>query len=324
MKKFILIIACFVSSIAVGQTAIDASSLMVDRIPNNVSSGTIISNLAKIDTSGTLIVTTTADTNIPVYLVVGNAGTTGNAKVATSGIATCIFDTGGGTAGHFVITSTATAGLCRDGGASIPQGVWIIGQLLSSPASGGLNAGAVLLSKGAATDALPCAGPVCCTTPLASAGTTVGPLAITSGSKLLVPIIVTGYAGADAASLVFNTTTGTTNYRYRWMTSSAAAGTTFAAGLVATATDRIKIGAVTTTNSRNVDAVINNLSSITEKNVMFVNGMFGTGSAGTQDSIDIGNGAWISAASTTITTISLLSTSNMNVGSFMCAYKLMP
>lgn len=317
MKKLLLIAACFLSSLANAQSLFDASSQIIERIPNNVSSGTILNTLAKVDSSGTITTIATTDFNIPVYIVVGNAGTTGSAMVATSGIATCEFDTAGGTAGHFVIASTVSAGLCRDGGAVPPVGAWVIGQLLSSPTAGGLNNGAVLLSKGSSFPGFTLLG---CAS-IGTAGTTLGPVTV-SGLKIFLAIYIAGYAGADAASLQFNSSGGTA-YRYRWLT-SAAGGTTFAAGLLATSTDRIKIGAATTTASRNVDVIINNSSAVTEKLVMFINGVFGTTSAGTQATIDIGNGAWVSAASTTITSISIISTSNMNAGSKFCAYQAVP
>lgn len=157
---------------------------------------------------------------------------------------------------------------------------------------------------------------------LGAGATTLGPVSGITGKKLFVAIYIAGYAGGDAASLQFNASGGTA-YRYRWLTSSSGA-TTFSAGLLNVSQDRIKIGAATTTLSRNVDAVINNDSANTEKLVMFINGQFGTGSAGTQGTIDVGNGAWVSAAATTITSMSLISTSNMNAGSKFCVYQLVP
>lgn len=162
-----------------------------------------------------------------------------------------------------------------------------------------------------------------CTTPLASAGTALGSITV-SGTKLLLSIYISGYASGETASVQFNASGGAA-YKYRWLTSAAGA-TTFTAGLVAVSTDRIKIGAANTTLSRNVEAIVTNTSANVEKLVMFVNGVFGTGNATAQNTIDTGNGSWISAAATTITAVNVITTggANMNTGSTFCAYQLVP
>jgi hypothetical protein len=440
------------------QTRFDASSQLALTVSNDGTTGTTLSQLAKANSSGNAVNAGTADTGIPVFVVVGGAGTAGNAQLAVAGAVICKFDASGGTAGHYVQASTATAGRCMDAGATVPTSGWIVGSLLTSPAAnangtvllvqgflpstGGGGVSSVsgtanqIASTGGSTPVLSIANPfifpgegtfaaattgaasanipsgTAPTTPtagdlwrdsggfeffdasatngamdvvsnnagavgpantvrftgdsnvakvsenggalqelmqltksqsptnktfdststgpwlpllgcasLASPGTTLGPVTV-SGLKIFVAIYIAGYAGGDAASLQFNGSGGTA-YRYRWLT-SAAGGTTFSAGLVAASTDRIKIGAATTTNSRNVDAIINNSSAVTEKLVMFINGQFGTGSAATQSTLDMGNGAWVSGASTTITSISIISTSNMLAGSKFCAYQAVP
>lgn len=162
-----------------------------------------------------------------------------------------------------------------------------------------------------------------CSTPLASAGTSLGSITV-AGTKLLLSIYISGYASGETASIQFNASGGTA-YKYRWLTSGAGA-TTFSAGLVAVSTDRIKIGAANTTLSRNVEAIVTNTSANVEKLVMFVNGVFGTGNATAQNTIDTGNGSWISAAATTITAVNVITTggANMNTGSTFCAYQLVP
>lgn len=152
---------------------------------------------------------------------------------------------------------------------------------------------------------------------LGTAGVSLASGTITAKKFLRIEIYIAGYAGNDTASLQFNAAAGTA-YRYRWLT-SAAGGTTFAAGLVAASTDRIKIAAADTTNSRRVVAFISNFATVTEKLVKFES-QFGTGSAGTQDTIDLGQGAWVSGASTQITSVSLISSSNMNVGTQMVIF----
>lgn len=434
MKKLLLIIG-LLSAIASAQTRMDASSQIAFKVTNDGTTGTTINQLAKINSSGNAINALTTDTSVPVFVVVGAAGTTGSAQLATGGVAICKFDASGGTTGHYVQVSASTAGTCHDAGSTIPTSGWIVGTLTTSPAAnasgsvlllqgflpssgGGSFTGGTLTSElifaaattGAASGNIPSgtapttpvAGdfwldgngfnfvqntstngsfdvkssstgsastsgfvrytgdsnvakysenggalqeivgktktqtisnktfdstntgflPLIGCATLASGATTLGPVSSITGTKLLVAIYISGYAGGDAASLQFNGSGGTA-YRYRWLTVASGA-TTFSAGLVAASTDRIKIGAATTTNSRNVDAVINNDSANTEKLVMFINGQFGTGNSATQSTVDIGNGAWVSAASTSITSISLISTSNMNAGSKFCVYQLVP
>lgn len=149
-------------------------------------------------------------------------------------------------------------------------------------------------------------------------GTSLASGTITACKFLRIVIYLSGYAGSDTASLQFNGAAGIA-YRYRWLT-SAAGGTTDAAGLIAASTDRIKIAAANTTNSRIVECVISNDPANTEKLVKFIGSLFGTGSAGTQATEDRGNGAWISGASTSITSVSLVSSSNMNAGTQMTIY----
>lgn len=141
---FSLLGACL--STAHCQTAFDASSQIVERLPNDTVTGTTVNQLAKVNASGKLINITTVDTVIPVYLVIGNAGISGNASLASSGTAQCKFDAAGGTTGHFVQASTSVAGTCRDAGTTLPISGWTIGQLLTSPAANAL--GTVLLTKG--------------------------------------------------------------------------------------------------------------------------------------------------------------------------------
>jgi hypothetical protein len=116
------------------------------RVQNDGTTGTTLSQLAKANSSGAAINAGTSDTGIPVFIVIGGAGTTGNAQLAIAGAVSCKFDASGGTAGHFVQASTSTAGTCHDAGASVPTSGWIVGTLLSSPAA---NAnGTVLLIQG--------------------------------------------------------------------------------------------------------------------------------------------------------------------------------
>jgi hypothetical protein len=150
-------------------------------------------------------------------------------------------------------------------------------------------------------------------------GTSLSSGTIAARTMLTVDISIEGYTGqGDTASLQFNATAGT-GYRYRWLT-SAASSTVFTAGLVVASTDRIKVNAANTNLSSRVRAIISNHSSVTEKLVVFTGAAFGTASAATQATVDFGNGAWISGASTQITQIDLISTANMRAGTMMCIY----
>lgn len=152
---------------------------------------------------------------------------------------------------------------------------------------------------------------------LGADGTSLASGTILARAFLEIHIYIEGYSGGATASLRFNGDSGA-NYRYRWLTSAAGA-TTFANGLLATSTTGIKVGAADTTNSRRVVFHISNDASVTEK-LALVESLFGTGSAATQATIDQGNGAWISAAATQITSISLISTSNMLAGTKMTIF----
>jgi hypothetical protein len=123
---------------------------------------------------------------------------------------------------------------------------------------------------------------------------------------------IEGYSGGgDTASLEFNTSTAA--YRYRWLTSAAGA-TTFTAGLVSTSALGVKVGSANTTAQRLFDCTITNDASVTEKLVGFNTHVFGTGAVGTQATITLGNGAWISPASTQISSVALFATQTMTAG----------
>jgi hypothetical protein len=75
-------------------------------------------------------------------VVQSGAGTTGNARIATKGTATCDFD-GATTAGHYVTISTVTAGKCADAGTERPTNAQVLGYVTST--NGGPGAYTVLL-----------------------------------------------------------------------------------------------------------------------------------------------------------------------------------
>ncbi len=114
-------------------TGTGAGSL-VTFVPNAGSTGTTAKLLSKINGSGAAVIATTSDTAIPVFITLATdatigctAGTTGNACFASAGQGTCTADATGITSAHFVIASTVTGGRCRDGGATAPASVFILG-----------------------------------------------------------------------------------------------------------------------------------------------------------------------------------------------------
>lgn len=129
-------------------------SQMIDTgIPNDGTTGTTALTLAKINSSGNAITIATSDTAIRVYPVVAAITsngttvcaptTTGKACLVRSGEASITFDAAGGTAGHYVGASTATAGDAIDLGTTVSAGTYCIGKLLTSPAAS--TAGTVAL-----------------------------------------------------------------------------------------------------------------------------------------------------------------------------------
>ena len=116
-------------------------------LANAGTTGTTLNHLAK--TAGapaTAVIAATSDTDGELGIVIGGAGTTGNAQIAISGTAACVFD-GATTAGNWVEISSATAGDCKDSGAATrPTGQQTIGRVLSTNASAGTYAVALDLS----------------------------------------------------------------------------------------------------------------------------------------------------------------------------------
>lgn len=93
--------------------------------PNEAGTGTTINHLVKFaaaNPSTCIIIPTTdqANLNLIAGICIAGCGKTGNATIQTSGLATCVFDTGGGSgtvSGHTFGVSAETAGDCEDFGA---------------------------------------------------------------------------------------------------------------------------------------------------------------------------------------------------------------
>src|SRR5581483_5178481 len=114
----------FAAAVAMGQSP--APVVRNTYAPNDGSTGTVINQLAKINSSGNAITAATTDTGVALYPVISGAGTTGTATLAVSGMtAPCQADASGFTVGHYVKLSTLTNGRCGDAGTSPPSASWV-------------------------------------------------------------------------------------------------------------------------------------------------------------------------------------------------------
>jgi hypothetical protein len=109
------------------------NSAHLQEIANAGSTGTTVNKLAKLTGSpGTAVIATTSDTTGNVIgIVTGGAGTAGNAQIAITGQASCIFD-GAITSGHYVQVSTTAGGSCHDSGATFPTAGQVLGIVLAA------------------------------------------------------------------------------------------------------------------------------------------------------------------------------------------------
>lgn len=108
-------------------------------VANAGTTGTTVNKLAKLTGApSTAVIAATTDTGGIIGVVVGGAGTTGNAVIATSGVASCAFDAAT-TANDYVQISASVAGDCHDSGATYPTSGQIIGRVQATNASAGNN-----------------------------------------------------------------------------------------------------------------------------------------------------------------------------------------
>jgi hypothetical protein len=123
-----------------GNLDLGTSNATLMELANATTTGTTLNALAKLTGNPSkAVIASTSDTSGMMGIVVGNAGTTGNAQIAINGVASCIFD-GATTAGDYVQISSTVGGDCHDAGASIPSSGQIIGMVLSTNAAGGTYA----------------------------------------------------------------------------------------------------------------------------------------------------------------------------------------
>jgi hypothetical protein len=109
-------------------------------ISNAGTTGTTINTLTKLTGApSTAVIAATTDTGGIVGICVGGCGTSGTAVVQTEGMVSCVFS-GATVAGHYVQISSATAGDCVDGGATLPTSGQVLGRVLSTNGSAGTYA----------------------------------------------------------------------------------------------------------------------------------------------------------------------------------------
>ena len=109
-------------------------------IPNDGSTGTVLSELAVFNTNSPsqAVLASTSSSNGVIGVVQGGAGKSGNAVITWRGYASCIFDNAT-TAGDAVVASTSTAGYCHDTGSGAQPSAQLIGYVDLTNASAGLT-----------------------------------------------------------------------------------------------------------------------------------------------------------------------------------------
>jgi hypothetical protein len=118
-----------------GNLDLGAGNATVIEIANATITGTTLNKLAQLTGAPSTALLAATDTTGVVGIVVGGAGTSGNAQIATGGVASCTFDNGT-TAGDYVQISVTSAGDCHDAGATTPTSGQILGLVLASAAAG--------------------------------------------------------------------------------------------------------------------------------------------------------------------------------------------
>ncbi|MBS0243497.1 MAG: hypothetical protein JSS20_15065, partial [Proteobacteria bacterium] len=119
-----------------GNVDIFGTGAYLSEIANAGTTGTTLNKLAKLTGApSTAVAIGTSDTSGVVGVVVGNAGTTGNAQIAVGGIANCVFENAT-VAGDYVQPGTSTAGACHDAGSTFPTSGQVIGRVLATGSAG--------------------------------------------------------------------------------------------------------------------------------------------------------------------------------------------
>lgn len=100
----------------------------VIELANAGTTGTTLNKLVKVSSGGKALIAATTDTSGIIGVVIGGAGTTGNAQIATGGTASCVFDATAAS-GDYVGISSGTAGDCTDVGSALPTSGESIGRV---------------------------------------------------------------------------------------------------------------------------------------------------------------------------------------------------
>ncbi|MGH9735412.1 MAG: hypothetical protein ACRD8A_12590 [Candidatus Acidiferrales bacterium] len=137
-----------------------ARAQLANPVTNAGTTGTTLNLLAKLNTSNQAVLATTSDTGVPVYIVVGGAGTTGVGQLATLGQALCTMDATNGSFSSqpvYVVASTTTSGECHPQTAAPTGGTWVVGFLAAPATTSGstalvqVNGGFLVPSAGSGT-----------------------------------------------------------------------------------------------------------------------------------------------------------------------------
>lgn len=111
--------------------------------PNDGTTGTTLNGTAKAQANGTIINAGTGDTTVPTYIIIGGAGTSGQAVIAAQGtLAPCTMDStiASNAGGFYVVNSTSVAHDCHAQSAAPAPGTWIIGYMHDQATATGVTA----------------------------------------------------------------------------------------------------------------------------------------------------------------------------------------
>lgn len=192
----------FMTSYCLAQSGLLNASRGIPQ-PNDPS-GTTLYSTAIVNAAGNAATAQIGNTTVPVRIVIGGAGTTGNAVLASSGtLAPCTMDAAVTSGGNFfVIESTANPGQCHPQSPAPTAGTWVIGYLHDSSTTVGSTALVHVtgfIYGGSGGGGLPPGMSYTAPTlTLANSGTNGGTLALgggTSGTSTIVAPASSGFTG---------------------------------------------------------------------------------------------------------------------------------
>jgi len=157
-------------------------------IPNDGDTGTVLNQLVELTGDPSAAVNAGTDPAVgTIGIVIGGAGTTGQAQVALFGGTSCVFD-GATVAGDYVVKSTTVEGNCHDAGAAYPTGVQVVGRALTTNAIAGTYGLALFPTEERSN-----AGTV--------TGVTAGDSSITIGGTAAAPTVAVASNGITNANI---------------------------------------------------------------------------------------------------------------------------